>query len=128
MDDRTLDRRDFTRLSVLAMLSGVVITISGCGGGGSSPGAPSTPPPTTGGDGSKEGAISANHGHRVFITAAQMTAAGAVTLSLSVSTSGTEHTHAVSLSAAEVVSVRDGARVAKQTTTADAHDHTVTFN
>jgi hypothetical protein len=57
-----------------------------------------------------------------------MTAGGAVTLSLSVSTSGTEHTHAVSLSGAEVVSVRDGARVSKQTTTADAHDHTVTFN
>ena len=32
-----LDRREFTLAAVLAMLSGVTITISACGGGGSSP-------------------------------------------------------------------------------------------
>jgi hypothetical protein len=32
------------------------------------------------------------------------------------------------LLAAEVVSIRDGARVSRISTTADAHDHTVTFN
>jgi hypothetical protein len=42
--DPTLDRREFTLAAILAMLSGVTITISGCGGGSS----PSTStPPTT---------------------------------------------------------------------------------
>jgi hypothetical protein len=129
MHDPTLDRREFTRLSLLSMLSGVVITVSGCGGGGGGGGNgnPNNPnPPTTGGD--KLGSIAGNHGHVARITAAELTAGGALTVSLTVSTSGVEHTHTVSLSAAEVVSIRDGARVAKTSTVADAHDHIVTFN
>jgi hypothetical protein len=121
----TLDRREFTRLSVLSMLSGVAITISGCGGG-SSPSGPNPGP--TPGSGDKAGAISANHGHSVFITAAQMTAGNQVQLTLQGSSGVPEHTHQVTLSASEVVSIRDGARVAKPSTVQDAHDHVVTFN
>lgn len=124
MDDPILDRREFTRLSLLAMLSGVAITISGCGGGGSNgPGSPTTPT-----DGSKEGSISANHGHRVRITSAELTAGGQLTLSLGGSIGVAEHTHGVSVTATEVVSIRDGARVSKISSTDDAHQHTVTFN
>ena len=134
MRDSTLDRREFTRLSLLSMLSGVVITISGCGGGGSNPGNPTpnpTPTPTPPSDGSKEANISANHGHRAVITAAQLTAGGDLTLSLGPSVGVVLHSHSVTLTGAEVVSIRDGARVGKRSTLADsgdAHDHTVTFN
>lgn len=123
MHDSSLDRREFTRLSLLAMLSGVAITISGCGGGGSNgPGSPTAPT-----DG-KEGSISANHGHRVRITSAELTAGGQLTLSLGGSIGVAEHTHSVSVTAPEVVSIRDGARVSKISSTDDAHQHTVTFN
>ena len=122
MDDPTLDRREFTRLSLLAMLSGVAITISGCGGGADGPGSPT--PPTDG----EVGSISANHGHSVVITSAQLTAGGQLTLSLGAAVGVPNHNHSVTLTAAEVVSIRDGARVSKVSTTDDAHDHTVTFN
>ena len=122
MHDSTLDRREFTRLSLLAMLSGVAITITACGGGSDGPGSP-TPP----GDG-EEGSISANHGHSVRITSAQLTAGGQLTLSLGGAVGVPDHSHSVSLSAAEVVSIRDGARVSKTSTAEEAHTHTVTFN
>ena len=73
MDDTTLDRREFTRVSLLAMLS------------------------------------------------------GQLTLSLGPAVGVPDHTHSVTLTAAEVVSIRDGARVSKASSTQDAHDHTVTF-
>lgn len=125
MNDPILDRREFTRRSLLAMLSGVAITISGCGGGGGGSNGPGSP--TTPADG-KEGSISANHGHRARITSAELTAGGQLTLSLGTSVGVAEHSHSVSLTAAEVVSIRDGGRVSKISTTEDAHQHTVSFN
>jgi hypothetical protein len=136
MDESTLDRREFTRLTLLGMLSGVAITISGCGGGGgganpagpTSSGTPAaTPPPA----GSKEGSISANHGHHAVITAAELAAGGGLTVTLTTAVGTVAHTHAVALSAAEIVSIRDGARMSRLSTVADlgdAHSHTVTFN
>jgi len=128
MKNPTLHRRDFTRMSLMAMFSGVAVTISGCGGGGgsNSPNPPATTPPTQSGD--KIGQISSNHGHAVRITAAQMQAGGAVTLSLGGSVGTTDHTHSVDLTAAEVSAVTAGTRVSKTSTTGDAHDHIVTFN
>jgi hypothetical protein len=118
-------RREFSVAAVLAALSGVTITISSCGGGGgSSPTTPSNPTPSTG-PGDRPGSISANHGHTVVITAAQLTAAAAVTLDLTV---GDGHTHSVTLSAAEVTQVAGGTRVSKESTSDTGHSHTVTFN
>ena len=69
----TLDRREFTRLSVLAALSGVAITISGCGGGGGSNSSPNNPTPTPSlAPGDKAATISANHGHTAVITNVQL--------------------------------------------------------
>jgi hypothetical protein len=116
--DPMLDRREFTLAAILAMLSGVTITISGCGGSSS----PGSPTPTSSGD--KMGQISANHGHTVVITSAQLTAGGAVVVSLQ----GGGHTHSVELTAAEVVQIRDGQRVAKESSSSSSHTHTVTFN
>jgi hypothetical protein len=121
MHDSDLDRREFTRLSLLAMLSGVAITISGCGGGGDGPGAPDNPD-----SGDKRADISANHGHTAVITSAQLMAGGQLTLTLSPGVPN--HVHVVSLTAAEVVSIRDGARVSKISSTDDQHQHTVSFN
>ena len=123
LHEPVLDRREFTLAAILAILSGVTITISGCGGS-SSPSSPNpTPTPTPVGD--KMGSISANHGHTVTITAAQLTAGGDVTLLL---TEGSGHTHNVSLTGGEVVQVRDNQKVAKESTSNSGHSHTVTFN
>jgi hypothetical protein len=123
-DDPVLDRREFTRLSLLAMLSGVAITISGCGGGGggNTPGGPT--PPSNSDD--ERADISANHGHTAVISRAQLTAGGQLTLTLTPGVPA--HVHIVSLTAAEVASIRDGARVSKLSSNDDAHDHMVTFN
>lgn len=120
MDDSTLDRREFTVSSLLAMLSGVAITISGCGGGDDGPAAPSG-----GGSGDKTGSITGNHGHSAVITSAQLTAGGQLSLNIQ---SSADHPHTVELTAAEVVSIRDGRQVAKTSSTSQAHNHTVTFN
>ena len=127
MDDTRLDRRQFTRLSLLSMFAGVTVTVTGCGGGGGGSNAPNNPtPPTQSGD--KLATISSNHGHVVRITAAQMNAGGSVTLTLGGAVGVPDHTHSVDLTAAEVVTVRDGGRVSKTSTTGDLHEHLVTFN
>jgi hypothetical protein len=125
MEHSKIDRREFTRLSLLGMLSGVAITISGCGGGGGGTNNP-TPPTTSGGD--KVGFISANHGHSVMITSAQLTAGGDLRLTLRGVSGVSEHSHILDLTAAEVVSIRNGARVSKPSSNDDAHEHTVIFN
>jgi hypothetical protein len=122
-EDSVLDtrpgRREFTLGALLAMLSGVSITISGCGGS-SSPSTPTTTQPAA----DKNGTISANHGHVAVITSAQLTSANALVLNIQ----GTAtHNHTVELSAAEVVQIRDGTRVAKESSST-GHTHTVTFN
>jgi hypothetical protein len=127
---RLLDRREFTADAVLAALSGVVITISGCGGGGgggySSPSAPSAPSPTAGSGTTDEvGSISDNHNHRAVVTAAQLVAANAVQLDIR----GTaDHTHTVTLTAEAVQAIRAGRAVQTDSTTTGDHRHTVTFN
>jgi hypothetical protein len=120
-----LDRREFTTRSLLALFSGVTVTLSGCGGGGgSSPGGPSSNPSPQSGD--KVGDITANHGHRAVINAAQLSAGGDILLDIG--TSASTHSHTVSLTGAEVVSIRNGTRVSKRSSNTEAHDHTVTFN
>jgi len=127
---KTLGRREFTVASVLAVLSGVTITISSCGGGSSSPSTPSTPTPTPNptpapGGGDKVGSISANHGHSAVITGAQLAAGNAITVLL---TTGQGHTHTVSLSAQQVMQIAADTRVSQESTNDGGHSHTVTFN
>jgi hypothetical protein len=118
-------RRAISVGAAMALLGFPVITISGCGGGGSSPSGPSggNPPPPAAGD--AVGSISANHGHTAVVTAAQLQAGNAVSLTLRGSA---PHAHTVDLSAADVVAIRDRQRVSRTSTVDDAHDHTVTFN
>jgi hypothetical protein len=116
-----IDRRRFTVSAALAMLGGATITVSGCGGsggGGSSPTSPSAP-------GDKVGSVSANHGHRAIITAAQLSVGAALTLQIR---GDSDHPHTVQLSAGEVGQIAAGTRVSKASSVDDGHDHTVTFN
>jgi hypothetical protein len=136
MEQRRLDRREFTLEGVLAALSGVVITISGCGGGGgggsySNPGSPSAPPPApAAGSGDMVGAISNNHLHSAVITGAQLVAANAVQLDIR---GQADHTHSVVLSADAIASIKAGTAVSADSTATDTasfgnHVHRVTFN
>jgi hypothetical protein len=124
-----VSRREFTAVSVMSMLAGVTVTISGCGGG--SPGGPSpnpTPHPTptpTPAAGDKSGNVSANHGHTAIVTAAQITAASAIALDIR---GQGDHPHTVSLSGAELTQIGAGTRVSKTSSSDGGHDHVVTFN
>ena len=118
MPEPSLDRREFTLRSLMAMLSGVAITISGCGGGGS--GGPTQP---SGND--RAGNVSANHGHTAVITSAQLSAGGDLMLNIR---GEAPHNHTVQLGAADVAAIRDGRQVSKNSSTDDSHNHTVTFN
>jgi len=126
MDARTImiGRREFTLEAVLALLSGVVITITGCGGG-NSPTSPSPSPSPSPSSGDKTGQISNNHGHSAVITSAQVSAGNAVTLHIQgVAT----HDHTVELSGSQILSIAGGQVVSKSSSTDVGHDHTVTFN
>jgi len=121
--DESWDRRQFTRASVLALLSGVAITVSDCSSYGSSPTSPSDG--GGGNSGDEEGVISANHGHRAVITDVQLNAGDAVTLDIR----GTaNHPHTVELTAQQIHDIAGGQRVSQVSSTDQAHSHTVTFN
>ena len=118
-----IGRREFSEKALLALLSGVAVTVSACGGGGdsASPSAPSAPNPP----GDESGTISGNHGHVAEISAAQLATGAAVTLQIRGSAN---HPHSVDLSGGEVQSVAAGQRVSKSSSNDDGHTHTVTFN
>ncbi len=120
-----LTRREFTVSSVLALLSGVAITITeGCGGSdyGSSPSPTPTPTPAPT---DKVGVISNNHGHSAVVTAAKITAGAAYSLDIQGSAS---HTHTVEITVADLTAIAANQRVAKESSTDSSHSHTVTFN
>jgi len=126
-EKKTLDRREFTVASAMAVLSGVAITISACGGSsssGSNPMTPSTPAPP-GAPGDVNGVVGSNHGHAAVITSAQLTAGG--DLSLDITGSG-NHPHTVEVSAADLVTIAAGQKVTRGSSTNNGHSHSVTFN
>lgn len=131
---RELKRRQFTQEASLAFLAGVVVTVADCGGGSGGGGDDGYGNPTGGSPtttlaaaptGSKSGTISANHGHTAVITAAELSAGGALSLRIE-GTAG--HNHMVDLPAQAVTEVKDGRKVEKMSTQTDAHTHLVTFN
>ena len=125
-DTKTLDRREFTVASAMAVLSGVAITVSSCGGSsssGSNPAAPSTPPPAPG-DAVGTVSVSAGHTHSAVITAAQLTAGGELSLTIT----GAGHSHTVELTADDIAAIAAGTTVARGSSSTSGHTHTVTFN
>ena len=102
----------------MAMLAGVTVTITGCGSG--EPFVTPDPPLTD-----RTAAVTNNHGHVVTITSAQQKAGGNVTLNIQ----GTgSHDHVLELTAAEVSTIRVGAKVQKDCGMSRSHVHTITFN
>src|SRR5262245_24744168 len=101
-----MDRRTFlARAGLVATWAGIPITISSCGGDDSSTN------PGGGGNGDVTGTVAPASGHThsgAVVTAAEITAANAVTLTLS-TTAG--HNHMVSLSAPQVTDVGAGTTV-----------------
>jgi hypothetical protein len=118
---RSVTRREFTLEAALAILAGCVISISetGCGGDSSTP-APSPVGVVT----DVPGVVSANHGHAVTITAAQITAGGAITLDIQ---GQATHDHQVSLSQANMGTLNNRQPVTVTSTTDASHSHSVTF-
>ena len=118
-------RRDFTVSSVLALLSGVTLTITGCGD--TSPDTPMTPTPTppvaTPMD--VTGTVGANHGHIAVVTAAELTSDTTVLLDI---TGDASHPHTVELTPTDLDQIAAGARITKTSSTDQSHAHTVTFN
>jgi hypothetical protein len=110
-------RREFTLQSALALLSGVVITVEGCGDSDSNP----TTPTSTG---DVSGTISANHGHTAVISAARITAGTEITLDIR---GQADHPHTVAVTQADLTALRNRQAVTKTSTTDNAHLHTVTF-
>jgi hypothetical protein len=116
-----LDRREFTSAALMALLSGVTVTVIGCGS--DSPTSPTNP------DG-RSGSVQANHGHTAVITNAELSAGNAVTLNIG----GTaDHPHTVVLTMGEVGQIAAGQRVSKTSSTDGSvafgtHSHTVVFN
>jgi hypothetical protein len=104
----------------MALLSGVAITISGCGSS-----SPSSPSPTPSGSMDVQGSVSANHGHTAVVTAARITAHNDFALDI---TGTADHPHTVSLTGAELTQIGAGTRVTKSSTNDAGHAHTVTFN
>lgn len=113
-------RREFTLQSALALLATCAITIDGCGGGYKNPNSP-TPTPTVN---DVTGAISANHGHAATITAAQITAASAISLNIQGTAS---HPHTVEVSQADLNSLKNRQAVTRDSTNNSGHSHSVTF-
>jgi hypothetical protein len=110
-------RREFSVQSALAILSSVVITVSGCGD--DSPRMSPTPSDI-------QGNVLSNHAqpHVVTVTGAQITAGTAVTLTL---TGTPTHNHTVDLTQSELGMLRNRQPVTKTSTTDNSHSHGVTF-
>ena len=105
--ESSLGRREVTVKSAMALLSGVAITISGCGGSGNaSSSAPTSPTPT--GPTSRTGVVSANHGHAAVLTSAQLSGGTAVSISIA-GTAG--HIHLVDRTQPELGQIAAGHQV-----------------
>jgi hypothetical protein len=129
-DRKTLGRREFTVASAMAVLSGVAITVTGCGGSSNSPASPSTPttpstPATPAPSANTVGTVSSNHGHSAVVTAAELTTGGALMLDI---TGTSSHPHTVELTADDVMAIAANQSVSKESSVDASHSHTVTFN
>jgi len=123
-----LNRREFTSATVMALLAGVTVTVTGCSSGGN--GNPSGPSNPGGGGDNRVGSISENHGHTASIDSAQLSAGQAITLNIQ---GDGDHPHTVEISMAELTQIAAGTQVSKTSSqdssvTTGPHTHVVTFN
>lgn len=115
-----LDRREFTVQTALALLAGVTITVSGCGGD-----TDNRSPTSPTGQQDVAANIGTNHGHAATIRAAELTAGNEVSLDIR---GQADHPHSVQLTSDEVRRIAQRQQVSKTSSTDNFHSHTVTFN
>jgi hypothetical protein len=123
-ESTAVTRREFTLEAALALLAGCVITVSdiACGDDNSSSNAnPANPSPTPA---DINGSVSANHGHVATVTAAQITATNAVVLDIH---GQATHAHSLSLSQADLQTLKNRQAVSRDSSNDNGHMHTVTF-
>lgn len=119
-----MTRKEFCA-SVLG--SAVLLLIQSCGGGGSDTGgapASSSPPPPGGGYASVgcSETIAANHGHVLAIALADLDAAADKTYDIQGSA---DHTHSVTLTVAQLRTLKSGGSVSTTSSTTLAHQHEI---
>lgn len=114
-ESTTLSRREFSLEAALAVLAGCVITVA-CDDNN-----PNNPTPSA----NINATFSANHGHELTITSAQITAGNALQLTTTGSTA--THTHTVSLSQANLQTLVSRQPVSVESSNDSFHSHTVTF-
>jgi len=114
-ESTTLSRREFSLEAALAVLAGCVITVACDDDNPNNP----TPPANI------NATFSANHGHELAITSAQITAGNALQLTTTGSTA--THTHTVSLSQANLQTLVSRQPVSVESSNDSFHSHTVTF-
>ncbi len=136
-EPKDVSRREFTEKSAMAILSGVVITITGCGSSDSPPATPAQPTPTPPLAPAADvfGVVSANHGHIATITQVEIMSGNDLTLNID---GDAGHPHTVELLADELTQIGNGVQVSKASSRIEAddplysdvesHGHTVTFN
>jgi hypothetical protein len=118
-DKMTMGRREFLGAAAAALFAGVTVQILGCDDG------------TTSDGNLPAGAIKAytdtvnGHTHSGFITKVQLDAAADDTV---VEVSGSGHTHTVTLTGAEVLSIKAGTHIMRPSSVTGGHQHQVMFN
>jgi hypothetical protein len=112
---QALSRRSFLKATASTLFAGVAISLTRC-----SASDPVSAPVTD-----TNGIISSNHGHQAVVTKADIEKGGTVILSIK---GEAPHLHTITLTASDVVNIKSGARVMKNSTLSDDHSHSVTFN
>lgn len=109
-----------------AVASGtVLLLLQACGGGDGDGGttSPNTPPPSgTSSCSSTGAAISGNHGHSLSIPAADLDSTSARTYPIQ---GGANHPHTITLTPAQLATLKSGQSVTVNSSTDLSHDHSV---
>ena len=126
-----MHRRRFLRWALLspfaAILGGSAI-LQACGGEETTanPTGGSTPPTSPGCDGTGADSMTGTHVHPLCISAAILAAPADGTI-ITLESGGTGHTHTITLSAAQIVDIRDNLATVNVTSSLTGHTHSVTF-
>ena len=119
-----MKRRDFIQVLGGALLGGAAVSaIAGCGDDGST--APAVDATQGGGcaNNGATGTVGTNHGHALTVSASDVTAGVEKTLSI---TGASSHDHDVTLTAANMTTLQGGGMVTVDSTSGGGHTHSVT--
>jgi hypothetical protein len=111
-----------TRKAFCGALAGstVALLFQGCGGGGGDAGAPAPAP----GAAECTDTIAANHGHTLVIAKVDLDSATDKVYNIQ---GAADHNHTVTLTVAQLRTLKAGTSLGVTTSTANAHDHSVTI-